>query len=533
MTGPTDTSTSAPTEVLEAIPDAAETAALAAVVPPPRERPVETVAISPAGGPVQRVVPPSTMTASPIRGVAAVVVALALAVVVPIVFVDWTRNSGTALNTVLCLVLIAISTWRITEVIALGRRAVLRSMFYVFVYVFLAMPALAQSVSGIYPLDGLSYAEPTVTQGLVHVLVGVLAYEAGWALVGLRRRRDVGVQRAEGPTPWFAFSKVRSVLLGGIGLGFTAYLVARDGVVTYFTSRADTTAALTGSEAGGQFYAADDKTSGLLTIFLSQFLVFVALFAILYSRKHRLWVPAALVPDALWRAFIAVLIVANLIMNNPLGNGRWWFCLVAVAFASIYLPIGERNNERLYVVGALVLLFFSFASLDAFRYAGSTVEVAGPSRTLVDNDTYAMFQMELNGVRYVEDNGHTEGLQMLGSALGFVPRSVWPDKPIPTGQVVDPQYARSATAWTEAQVDFGLTGVVVFFLLYGAGSRVLSARFRRSSPGMLHATVPVFAALQIFLLRGSLMPAVGSLDQLIFAFAVLASRHPLRREEGA
>jgi hypothetical protein len=463
---------------------------------------------------------------SPTQGVLAVVVGLLLVVGVPVAFVDWSRYSGTPTTTLLCLALVAISAWRLTEAIALGRREVLRSMFYVFVYVFLAMPALAQTVSGRYPLDGLTYEAGTVTIGLVHLVLGVLAYEVGWALAGRRRSPVVA------PVPRFAFSPARSALLGLIGVAVTVVLVWQNGLASFFTSRQETTATLTGSsDTIGPYYAVQDKTAGLVAIFLSQFLVFVALFAILYSRRHGLWPRQDTLRDFGWRLLIGALVVANVVVNNPLGNGRWWFCLLAVAFVSIYLPLDRPHSQRLYVAGALLLLLFSFAFLDAFRYTGvtTTTEVTGPSRTLVENGTYAMFQMELNGVRYVEDHGHTGGQQLAGSAFGFVPRSVWPDKPVATGQLIDPRYLRAASAWTEAQVDFGTVGVVVFFVAYGAAGRELTRRSSGVRPGLLHAVLPIVAAFQILLLRGSLMPAVGSLDQFAVAFAAVTAVHPGRR----
>lgn len=46
---------------------------------------------------------------------------------------------------------------------------------------------------------------------------------------------------------------------------------------------------------------------------------------------------------------------------------------------------------------------------------------------------YDQTTMAANGVTYADQNGHTYGYQMLGAATFWVPRSIWPSKPIDTG----------------------------------------------------------------------------------------------------
>ncbi|MEJ2887931.1 O-antigen polymerase [Actinomycetospora aeridis] len=490
-----------------------------------------TLVLTPVEAPVEDAVPedPAPPRSAVTRGrvMVAVAAALVLMVVVPVAFVDWTRNTGTPGNTLLCLVILAISAGRLAQAIAFDSRTMPRSLFYVFVYVFLAVPALAQTVSGTYPLDGLTYSPSTVSAGLWHVLVGVLAYEAGWYLW---RRRGEGAPGSL--VPRFSFSPWRCVVVGGVGLLVAAYQVAQLGLLAFFTSRTDTVAALTGTSSGGTpYYQTENKSAGLIGIFLAQIPVFIALFAILYARRHRLWpLPATPQRDLAWRGFIAALVAANVVMNNPMGNGRFWFSLVILAFISIYVPFDRRHSQRFYVCSALLILFFSFASLDLYRSQSTTLEVAGPGTTFVENGTYAMFQMELNAIEFVDESGHTDGRQMLGYVFNFVPRAYWADKPMPTGMLVDPPLARSTTAWSEFFVDYGAGGVLVIFLVWGMGSRALTIRSLRVPPGLLHALLPVLAVYQISLLRGSLLPLMGSLYQILFVVALLLARHPARRD---
>ena len=445
-----------------------------------------------------------------------------LGVVVPLLVVDWTRNTATAVNLSLAVLVVLISAARLSRMIGTGRPDLVRAFFYLFVYIFLGLAALAQTVSGEFPQDERSYAPDVITEGLVVVLTGIVAYEVGWALWRRRTGSAPAASDVPGRVRWYV-SRPRVVVLGLFALGSTVYQVGVHGLASFFLSRSETAGLLTGAQYGNQFYLPADKAAGLITVFVTQVPLFIALFLALYCRHHRLWPkPRSLVTDALWRFFVGLLVVANIIINNPIGNARFWFCLVAVAVVSVYLRYTRPAAVRTYIVLALGILLLVFTALDAFRNSDQgDFSITGPGTTLVSDQTYGMFQMELNGVEYLSARDHTLGRQLLGSALGFVPRSLWESKPIATGQLIDPQYARAAPLWTEFQVDFGLAGVLVGFVVVGAVSAAVTRRATFASPGVLHALVPLFAVFQIFLLRGSLLPATGQLYQLLLVLALV------------
>ena len=107
---------------------------------------------------------------------------LALAVLTPFVLVDWPDNVAAPLNYGLALLIVTIAAVRISGTLGSGRPDLFRAFFYLFVFVFLGVSALAQIVSGAYPQDGRGYEDQTVTIGLSVVLVGIVGYEVGWFL---------------------------------------------------------------------------------------------------------------------------------------------------------------------------------------------------------------------------------------------------------------------------------------------------------------------------------------------------------------
>jgi hypothetical protein len=480
-----------------------------------------TVGEHTAGAGPQAFPPPSASGDDARRVLSATVVLLVLAVGLPVYVVDWGSAAAPLPTMGLAYLVVLISSARLTRAIASGVDEMFRAFFYLFVYIFMGLSPLAQIAAGSFPMDNRAYSDETIRFGLLSVLLGIVCYEAGWFVMSRR-----GSRRPRARTQW-SFSPARCVVVAFVGLGVVIAQIVDNGLSSFFVSRAQTAALLADQDpsTGQVLYNLQDKAAGVLTTIASQTLVFVALFAILYCRRSGLWPrPVSLVTDMLWRLLIVALVVANLVMNNPIGNSRVWFCLVLAAFLSIYVPFHRPRAVRRLLVVALFVFVFLFASLDAFRTA--TTErgglVTGPERTFVTNPTYAMFQMHLTGIEYVASNGHTGGRQLAGAVFSFVPRSVWTDKPTATGQLIDPPLLRSTTLWTELDVDFGTAGTAVGFVLFGAGSAWLTRRATTTSAGFVAAVLPLAAVFQIFVLRGSLLPAAGYVYQLTAVLLLVA-----------
>ncbi|OWY59476.1 hypothetical protein B7486_74370, partial [cyanobacterium TDX16] len=155
---------------------------------------------------------------------------------------------------------------------------------------------------------------------------------------------------------------------------------------------------------------------------------------------------------------------------------------------------------------------------------------------LVDGPDYGMFNQDMNAVVYVQSEGHTDGRQVLGAVASLVPRRIWEDKPIATGDLVSRSSDRinaSSTLWSEAYVDGGRVAVLLVFVVWGGLSRLLSTAYvtrDRERPVFAGAIVPVFAGMQLFVVRGALQPTMADLWPLLVMTAFcfpLASRRVL------
>jgi len=225
-----------------------------------------------------------------------------------------------------------------------------------------------------------------------------------------------------------------------------------------------------------------------------------------------------------WVALIVGIATLGL-TANPVSSPRFWFGAVAIGLYGATL--GRSLRSRLLMWLAIpALLILVFPSLDFGRREGWTPGFSIQTEAIVDKADFDAFQQVVNGVTYVDWYGTQGGRQLSSALLFFVPRGMWQGKAPPTGTLVVASLGVtgntnvSAPLWEEGYVDFGMLGTAVLLacagLLVGyleAGLRV-SARAR----GVIPAVVPFLAGYGMFILRGSLLPAIGT---LVFALLLV------------
>ncbi len=417
-----------------------------------------------------------------------------------------------SLTTALAYGLVVISSLQLArEVVALRPRLV-STMFWIFVYVFMGLPSLAQTTAREFPLyTEFSYTGGEVRLALITIWIGIAGFVMGYRLLPVLRRRRRRV--AERPARALVISPTRALLIGALGATLTTYVVLRFGIGALFESRdAGKSVFRQQTESGVRSFQGSDKVAGVLFDRLTRIPSYVALYLLLYRRRRR---PRGSASPAWELPALAVLVAVNVIVNNFFSNGRFWFGAFALGILLVYLPVQRPRNIRLLIPAALVVLLLVFPYLDRYRRSDTTsVPPSGPAGTIIEDGSYSAFQMTVNGVHYVELDGHSKGTQLLGAATAFVPRELWKDKPTETGNRIgggDTTLNRAASLWTEFYVDFGAAGVLVGFTLYGILIAWLDDRCRWPRGDFERIALPLLAVTQWYLLRGSLLPAVGSI----------------------
>lgn len=144
-------------------------------------------------------------------------------------------------------------------------------------------------------------------------------------------------------------------------------------------------------------------------------------------------------------------------------------------------------------------------------------------RTMTHGD-FDGFQMSVIGVRYVIQQGHTWGEQILSALFFFVPRSIWPDKTLGTGAMLanNEQFSfinLSSPLFLEAYIDFSFMGVIALSALAGA----LIARAEKlinNQNAPQHYVLASIACISFMpiILRGSLLSVIAPIASIIFYF---------------
>jgi hypothetical protein len=222
-------------------------------------------------------------------------------------------------------------------------------------------------------------------------------------------------------------------------------------------------------------------------------------------------------------AVAVVVTLLNIAINNPVSSPRAWFGAVALSLILIWMRRFRRRVASLtYVGGMLALFLVVFPYADAFRYASNVedvqLEFMSVGQQLARNGDYSSFQQLMNAVMYSDEHGFEMGRQFAGALLVWVPRSVWPDKPVDTAELVATAHNYEYTnvempMWAEFYVDGWLFALVLGFLVLGLFTRELDVSYGSAEIGegvpLSYALVPLFAAYEPLLVRGDLMSTLS------------------------
>lgn len=316
----------------------------------------------------------------------------------------------------------------------------------------------------------------------------------------------------------------RAAILALIGLGTAAYYVSRIGVGTLFMSR---------------YAAFEIRSAALPDLALRSILDASASYPLLIAAvafaRLRATSPPGPRRDAYGVGFLATLPVL-LLITNPISSARYDFGTVGFALAVALGAMITIRRARVAMGGTLFALMFVFPIADAFRTDIVNVERLGFFAEYSDNPDYDGFWQIANTLAYLHDVGLNVANQFFGVMFFWVPRAIWPEKPVDTGILLANYRGYSfnnlsAPLWAELMINGSTALLVLGFVVIGAALRRLDVRIAASllGRGQWWSIVgAVFPFYMVILLRGSLLQATGA---LVVALACLfAVRSPRRRQ---
>ncbi len=465
------------------------------------------------------------------------VVAALLAIVVPLLLIAQVPDTGRSSAWILTFLVMILAGFRLSFAIGSGRPMLFDFFFYVFVYVFMGMAPTVQIRSNLP-----STTTPGIDSSLdlptaVIVCVGIVFYEIG-RLIGRQRERGRGADsillkravapsapprsaRAAGETSrTAAVSGLRAVILLVLGVGFSAYFVSKVGIGSLFQSR----------EQASAVRAAvwPDPATRSVVYSLASYPILIGVGALSQVRRRA---AGALAPW--YGALILVAVAILVVVVNPISSARYsigtvYFALIVFAGA-ILSPLRIRAT----MVATIAGLIFVFPLADAFRTPAVRVARTSFFGEYQSNPDYDAFWQIANGFSYWVDGLVQPLRQLSGSLLFWVPRAIYPDKPVDTG-ILLAQYRGysfsnlSAPLWAEFLVNGGVVAVIIGFIVVGALFRTMD---RRLQPAFREAGVwaivgAVFPVYTTILLRGSLLQATGAVFVAVVCILFVRSWRP-------
>lgn len=394
---------------------------------------------------------------------------------------------------------------RLAAIAAKGIDRIVEMTFWLYAYIFMGICAFMQIEAGRFPWGG-HYSDRLMIISELIVLIGLAVFD-----FGKRLKIKSIIHARSAPRRQFEVSRNRLYFMSVIGMSIAVYATMKLGAFsTLFLNRSANYAIISARYSISQLSIYTSLAKTIVYVLL------IAALAYRIQKKHS---------GALMTILIVVLSIFTAVENNPISTPRFQ---VGTILISVFFIFSWRKYKASLVIYALVfgmIVVFPYASL--YRNSNSPsleakIAQFRKANPLVLSGDYDSFQQVMNGVRMVQNYGLTYGHQISSAFLFWVPRKLWPEKAEPTGVLIAERSGYSFTnlsapLWVEFYVDGGGLLVLLGFFFYGRLVRGLDLARQNSDdrlrPIYLFATI--YAGYQIFLLRGSLMPAIAYLSPVL------------------
>ena len=269
-----------------------------------------------------------------------------------------------------------------------------------------------------------------------------------------------------------------------------------------------------------------NQTSGLI---LNQLLRLIPVFCFLI-----IWIRWAQQRDCPIKLLLGTSLM--LLAAFPFSLSRYSMAVIYGGLALIMLPLLKKKGSfALLFLFAFLILFpasnvfraedFSFAALG--RGLSSAIGNLGKGFLTEDYDAYSML---FRSYSFIETYGTTSGFQLLGALLFFVPRAIWPSKPVGSGYTIAQTDGQtflnvSCPLPGEGLVNFGLLGLLIFALLISAGARAMDSKYWNNDQlsNELQLIYPFICLFLFFIMRGDMLSSVSYLVGCVVSFLIVFS----------
>lgn len=374
-------------------------------------------------------------------------------------------------------------------------------IFWIFMYFFMFFAPLIQYLLNQFPWNG-KISETEIVQANAVILLFVLLYLLGQYIAQRAMQKSVWKkEKADFLTSDLQFSHRMATAMTLICCLLAFYAMLKAGLHGIVASRSDATKV---------FYSGSNTTIRLIVE--SVIPAFMAYATAESAQKVR---------NKAENPFrFIVLSLCILICFFPTAIPRYKMATIYGTIAIVTFPQIKKKDRFFWLF--VVALFIAFPVFNSFRRElsldkSSSVFGNGVLSTYANAD-YDAYRMLVSCLRYVGKEGCTWGAQALGAFLFFIPRSIWPSKPVGSGSVLirhefgnDYFSNVSCPLVAEGYMNFGLVGAALFGFLLGLFSEKTDSLYRNNSRELENDFSPYYFLVfqMFFLLRGDLMSGIA------------------------
>lgn len=197
-----------------------------------------------------------------------------------------------------------------------------------------------------------------------------------------------------------------------------------------------------------------------------------------------------------------------LITAFPLGLGRNAAAGLYLPLVLLFIPTFSRKN---IFVGSMIFgLLVVFPFLNKFRTFNDKTEI----NIGLDFDMFTEmhFDAYITLARVIYHDIITYGNQLLGVFFFFIPRAVWPSKPLSSGQFHANELGMTfdnlaCTYLAEGYINFGFFGVFIFIIIMAYSTAVIDKCYwkLKENDSFFNVIYVLLLGMFLFVIRGDLM----------------------------
>lgn len=207
-----------------------------------------------------------------------------------------------------------------------------------------------------------------------------------------------------------------------------------------------------------------------------------------------------------------LLCLIGIITAFPLGMARFSVAALYIPFVIILFPILQRKFN--FTLTIIISLLFLFPFLDTFRRFTSETEIKFEMDFgMFQEGHFDSYQSILSVLKH---DLITYGHQLLGVIFFWVPRSLWPNKPIGSGAFsaneVDLDFSNiSMNFFAEGYINFGFFGVCLFTIGLAYFSAYFDVKFVKQNfkSNLYSLWYYIVVGFMFFILRGDMLSSTA------------------------